>query len=582
MQFNLFDLIKHNIRSGEECNELIKLLVFIYVLKKSNIDIPTFNNDETTDKYCSRLCTLVNEKLIEMQSYCDDKLLEIVKDCIVSFNLFYTLNLSKDYITKYFINLSSEEIKEIIVNYKPINIYKENLCTPKSLINFVIKLLIKDEDATWFDIGCGTGDLLVELAENYKFKKCIGEDINHSSQLIAKIRLYFLCSNYFIRENNVLNSSYNEIADVAFANTPFVMRLSQNYQNYNEKNKYVGELKINQNCDWIFADRLIQSIKDRGAIVMTEASLMNFIDIHQRKNVILANLVEGVIKLPGNLFSYTNIPTSLVIFNKNKKDRYIRFLDATNMCINGRRLSELKVNQIISAYYNETSITKVLLDKISPEDYSLNVKKYLDVNDIVLENESTLEGAVEEIFRGAQISASTIDEISKFSPEDDTCKLLSIGDIQNGFFNSNQLLTVKNEGKYNRYLLQNGDILISSKGTKIKTAVTTINKDEKIVATGSLLVVRCDKNKVNPYYLKAFFDSNNGTKILESIQTGTTIISINASALLRLRIPLINMEKQEKIAHSYLITLELFKCAQLRLQQLEKDIVDVFDKFYRG
>ena len=96
------------------------------------------------------------------------------------------------------------------------------------------------------------------------------------------------------------------------------------------------------------------------------------------------------------------------------------------------------------------------------------------------------------------------------------------------------------------------------------------------------MVIRCDENKINPVYLKAFFDSINGSKLLESIQTGTAIISINASALLNMKISCIDREKQDKIAAAYLERLDQFKITQNKLRKLENELNTVFDKFVEG
>ena len=71
--------------------------------------------------------------------------------------------------------------------------------------------------------------------------KCYGEDINYNNQLLTRIRLYFTGCYSHISENNILNSEYSEEVDVAFAHTPFVMRIARDVDWYNRLNKYVGK-----------------------------------------------------------------------------------------------------------------------------------------------------------------------------------------------------------------------------------------------------------------------------------------------------------------------------------------------------
>lgn len=583
MEQRSIQVLKREFRFSEQGYTLVKSMVFIYAFKKAEINYPLYKAEEhSAQDYISKLCETANSNLLIINEKCGEKLGEIVKDCVKNFNSYVATQSGLSFALSILNDLSIDNIKDFIINDANFIGEREDLSSPKNLIDLVIELLNKEENQSWFDLGCGNGDFLVELTKKNNDVSCYGEDINYNCQLLTKIRLYLAGANAKIYENNILSTNYNEIVDVAYANTPFLMRLSRTEFDYNDYNKYVGKLRPMQNADWIFADRLLQSIKDRGIILMTEASLMNFIDIEQRKNVIEQNLIEGVIKLPTNLFIYTGISVSMVIFNKHKENKEIKFLDATKMCTSGRRLNELNVTEILQAYNSESEVTKVNIEDISKEDYSLHVKKYIDVNDIVLENETVLETVVEEIFRGAQISASMIDEYSKVTDGDEVYKLISMGDIQNGTFDINNLQVIKNDGKFDRYLVKNGDVLVSSKSTKIKTAVVEIPEGEKFVATGSLLVIRCNQEKINPVYLKTFFDSNNGSKLLESIQTGTVIISINASALMKMRISLVEKNKQDEIAERFLIKLDRFKVTQLKLAKLEKELTSIFDDSIGG
>ena len=141
-----------------------------------------------------------------------------------------------------------------------------------------------------------------------------------------------------------------------------------------------------------------------------------------------------------------------------------------------------------------------------------------------------------------------------------------------------KLQTIIDNDKYERYILTNNDVLVSSKSTKIKVGRVKVEEDEKIVATGSILVIRCNTSKLNPIYLKTFLDSKYGSKLLESVQTGSTIISINASALMGIKIPYMDMNKQLEIATKYIMKLQQYKKAEERLKELEKQMNNIFEE----
>lgn len=582
MEQRTTEILKRTFRYGELGYTLVKTLLFIYVLRESNIEVPMPSSNIKPSRYLKEIHGLVRQNLNALLENNDPFMNDLIRDCIVSFNEHVDSYLDIEMMVRILFTMTNDDIKEFIINDANSVGERMDYSSPKELIYLAIGLLKGEQVESWFDLGCGNGDFLVRVAKENKKYKCYGEDINYNNHLLTRIRLYFTGCYSRISENNILNSEYSEEVDVAFAHTPFVMRIARDVDWYNRLNKYVGNLKPSQNADWIFADRLLQITKNKGVMLMSEGSLFNLIDTEQRKQLIDQNLIEGVIKMPANFLPYSGVLTSLVIFNKKKKDNTVKFLDATNMCVKGRRLAELNCEEILNSYNSDESVTKVDIEQIKHDNYQLNVTKYLDVNDIQLENETLLENVVEDIFRGVQIPANKIDEYSKVAEDEKVYKLISVGDIQNGSFDIDSLQVIKNDGKLERYLVKNGDVLISSKSTKVKTSIVENIGDTKLVATGSILVIRCDQEKINPVYLKVFFDSNKGKKILESIQTGTVIISINVSALLKMRISCVDRKLQDEVAEKFLMKLDQFNLAKAKLEKLEKELLNVFDDVIGG
>lgn len=83
-----------------------------------------------------------------------------------------------------------------------------------------------------------------------------------------------------------------------------------------------------------------------------------------------------------------------------------------------------------------------------------------------------------------------------------------------------------------------------AKETVIKT--TVVEPKEKWIATGNIIVFRPNKEKINPYYLKVFLDSEKSRKILKLVQTDTSIISISTRALKNMVISAPPMTHQKK------------------------------------
>ena len=171
----------------------------------------------------------------------------------------------------------------------------------------------------------------------------------------------------------------------------------------------------------------------------------------------------------------------------------------------------------------------------------------------------------------------TSKEVEELEDENGEYEILTISDIDNGIISSDLKKVSVNDNRFERYLVQENDIIISSKGTRIKIAVVNNIEDRKIVANGNLLVLRIDTNKLNPYYLASYLNSSNGQATLNQIQTGSVIISINPSNLIEMNISTFDIETQEKIANKYLMKQKQYLIAKEHLKKIEEEYENYFD-----
>ena len=90
--------------------------------------------------------------------------------------------------------------------------------------------------------------------------------------------------------------------------------------------------------------------------------------------------------------------------------------------------------------------------------------------------------------------------------------------------------------------------------------------------------MRLDTTKINPLYLEMYLNSSDGQTILNQIQTGAVIISINPSRLVDITISTIPLEKQNKIAENYKNKQLQILLAKEHIKQLEQEKNDFFEK----
>ena len=171
----------------------------------------------------------------------------------------------------------------------------------------------------------------------------------------------------------------------------------------------------------------------------------------------------------------------------------------------------------------------------------------------------------------------TSKEVDELADENGEYEILTISDIDNGIISTNLKKVSVDDNRFERYLVKENDIIITSKGTRIKIAVVSNIGDRKIVANGNLIVLRIDTKKLNPYYLASYLNSSNGQATLNQIQTGSVIISINPSSLVEINISTFDIETQNEIAKKYLTKQQQYLIAKEHLKKIEEEYENYFD-----
>ena len=180
------------------------------------------------------------------------------------------------------------------------------------------------------------------------------------------------------------------------------------------------------------------------------------------------------------------------------------------------------------------------------------------------------------IGRGAPLTAKDLDQL--VTQEDTGIQYLMLSDIQNGMISEHltQLKTL--EPKYEKYLAGDRTLLISKNGAPFKVAIAEVAEGEKIVANGNLFLIELDETKVNPYYLKAYFDSDEGSLALKKIAVGASIPIISAEALGKLVIPIPPMGVQYRIAERYCAKNAEIRELERKLEKAQDELRNVFSQ----
>ena len=101
--------------------------------------------------------------------------------------------------------------------------------------------------------------------------------------------------------------------------------------------------------------------------------------------------------------------------------------------------------------------------------------------------------------------------------------------------------------KMSRFQVEEDDLIISCSGTVGKVSIIRRN-DPKGIISQALLLLRVDKKKILPQYLKYYFDSSEGYNAIISRSSGSVQVNIAKREIIE-NIPILvpNIEMQQKI-----------------------------------
>ena len=296
-----------------------------------------------------------------------------------------------------------------------------------------------------------------------------------------------------------------------------------------------------------------------------------------RKYLIDKNWLEAIIQLPTNLYSATSIETTFFVINKSKSHRNVYFLnlrDKQFIIKEGRKQVLNNIDEIIETYKNckeiENISTLVSNFEIKENNYSFSVDRYIfSKEDVaikkILDNYETQQLQDIATIKKSQLIQDEKDGISIYE--------ISPSDFKSfGFtFECGKVKNIQQQhNKYETYKLIFNDILISTKGTVGKIAIVGDIK-KPMIASQAIQVIRIkNRNIIEPKVLYMFLKSNIGQALLKQLSTGTTMPQITTKEIKELKIPILNMAKQQESIEKFEYEVQLFEEIELLKQKIHK------------
>lgn len=110
------------------------------------------------------------------------------------------------------------------------------------------------------------------------------------------------------------------------------------------------------------------------------------------------------------------------------------------------------------------------------------------------------------------------------------------------------LISVERFPNDEKYFLRNKDILIISKGmTNTVNMINLDSNDKFVIASAAFIIIRANKDIVDPSFLTWYLQLPETQELLKSFQRISTVPNLSIKAILDLNIPILPMEKQQKL-----------------------------------
>ena len=278
--------------------------------------------------------------------------------------------------------------------------------TPACIVRTLVEVL-QPYSGRVYDPACGSGGMFVQSAKfieqhqgNINNISVFGQDSNPTTWKMAQMNLAiqgieadlgkFNADTFFEDQHPTLK------ADFILANPPFNLS-DWGADKLQEDVRWKYGIPPAGNANFAWLQHMIHHLSPTGRIGMVLAngslSSQSGGEGTIRENILKADLVEGVVAMPSQLFYTTGIPVSLWFLNRNKEQvGKVLFVDARNMgTMITRKLRELSEEDIakIAKTFNDFSngilenekgyCKAVTLEDVAKQDYILTPGRYVGI-----------------------------------------------------------------------------------------------------------------------------------------------------------------------------------------------------------
>lgn len=307
------------------------------------------------------------------------------------------LGAAYEYLLKYFADESGKKAGEFF--------------TPRSVVRLLTLILDPQEGESVHDPTCGSGGMLVEMANvvrehggDARTLKLSGQEVSLTTAAIARMNLFLHdIEDFRIRRGDTLRDpkfktpdGQLERFDLVIANPPFSLNPwgQETWANDPYGRARYGVPPATKG-DLAFVEHMVASMKSgsgRVAVVMPQGVLFRSGHEKQiRQRMLEAGLFDTVIGLPSNLFYNTGLPACVLVLRatpRHGRENKVLFVDASKRYVKRGARNELArpdIAAIAAAVAGagdpdaEGAVALALIgvDEIEASGWDLNIGRYV-------------------------------------------------------------------------------------------------------------------------------------------------------------------------------------------------------------
>lgn len=277
--------------------------------------------------------------------------------------------------------------------------------TPNQVVRLLVQLIKPEAGMSIYDPTAGSGGMLIqshqyieEQGQNANDLELFGQENDPTVVAICKMNIILHnITKYAIEYGDTLEEPLNEKDgqliqfDRVIANPPFSQNYNRATMQYTARFSYGFAPETGKKGDLMFVQHMLASCKRAGKVVVVMPHGVLFRGGKEkeiRENMLKADVLEGIISLPPQLFYGTGIPACVMVFNKSKPDSLknkVFIVNADKDYAEGKKQNTLrpedveKIDFVFTNKIEEANYSKLVdLATIEQNDYTLNIRRYVD------------------------------------------------------------------------------------------------------------------------------------------------------------------------------------------------------------